>query len=1620
MPGGQFQNSGAQPQKPTKAAVIYQGRFFQGLYTNRSPLRMGGMTWVYEKYYGGMNDALIGGLNTEVTNRLTLGRRPGNPVYTNPTSGVVSASFTDVDRFESFHLLSPTAEEINVMIDEAGGSLWTGLDAAGLSAPFGDKKTLVFEKSTNAGQAFMESVGNVLYFGDQVDQKKWIQSITVWPGPNQVLSAGQYPFFSTYLVDPNFNLQQLIATVLSISGSNSVTIAADGVTVTLKITAGQVASTGLVAGTVPLPQSGNLMFFQGLSVVTQLNDTFGYVTNITGDTITVVLVSKVASQLATTDSGLAVIVQGGTPTTGATTPTWATTVLTPSTPWPYPANVLTVDGTALWIDRSAPTGTQAEGIFNWGIKGPTGVLAAPQTNVGSGAWRANTFYSLDSVVIATNANGGDLWQVTVAGAGGTGAEPFTSGHAVGFTVTDNGVTWTLIQLQASLTWASNGIYVPQSVTPSGVPIPGTGSYVVATAGGVPCLYQLQPTLQPLLVQQPATPAANMTTGDYVDLYYYTGTGSGGLFNPRPAVPGSAAHAATVNSLLFNVGPDPNEQPMVNFTLKQSGEISGTTTPFASATSNYSMVALFSVLITPEFMATTNGQCSLLISHDDGMLIACAQSGVTWGGPQNLNGQSVSAMNSYALLGGNNVNGDTEDTGTLTFPSAGVYDFEINYFQKDDQQTLVVQMNGYTPPPTLGPFTITSVASSSGVYTGTVPGGAANAYAGQYFTTKGFVNAANNLSLPSKCTASSATTLTLTNPNSIAESASALATCASVMSMVTAPTFPVWGVGSAPGYPAVTEQGVYPGNGFGAYKPTGGVLVWNNHGPAADFVWKASQNFTQPDDIILDTNGNSEGPYRTGYTGTVQPVWSTTLNSLTLDNPNLIWINKGAQASSNIPGILPAVGIGWRYGVALVNTLNDTVSNMSQLSATTGPFIGAAFIQLPPGFGLPPASQIDPQADWVAIFRTTDGGSIPFLIPGIDNSIYTLPLSEYLQNGYKDTTPDVGLNNELQGAQNGENTPPAQGAVNLVYSLNRIWFSIGNVVYWTTGPADPIGNGLEGVSPFNFDQMPALVKRLVPSSIGMLVFTISDIYLIPGQGTASNPIQPGQPYLPGVGILSYNALDVCGTIISILTTDGTYMMIDPGGGFIDAGQPIGDQFGLRDTLTIGQNWNPSDVYIAWYVNGEDQAWYIADGFTGWYRMCSTPSPETGYSWSPFAQIEGGTFAAPSILAVQSVEVQPGVRKLLIGPAGTGPILNRDTKKFADGGITSVSVPNHLSTAEDFALLANQAITGSTGAGSAISGGNIGIAPNNSSSVTNFPPSTLTAPGVFHYNDVAAQQAQVDLTTAIAYYSGLSFTSLGSVVDLSTSGNGATASTYIAGNYSASSSMDIPTSITLDAQGNPNAVFVFKAGSTLTLESGASVTLVNGAQAANVYWVVGSSFTSIWDGSSSNMVGTIMAAVSITLGGGTLSGRALASTGSITLSTTEAVTVPTVSSGTFGAFPYRAFADIGSLVLANPGQLAGVNFITTECVRLGLPHVLGVLFDEAEPYTTQPFDILKQWDSDPTNLPKSRSILAQRFYMSDDDDLAAVCRHMQMRIDWGVQSVQNELFTLSVFGIIYAES
>ena len=146
------------------------------------------------------------------------------------------------------------------------------------------------------------------------------------------------------------------------------------------------------------------------------------------------------------------------------------------------------------------------------------------------------------------------------------------------------------------------------------------------------------------------------------------------------------------------------------------------------------------------------------------------------------------------------------------------------------------------------------------------------------------------------------------------------------------------------------------------------------------------------------------------------------------------------------------------------------------------------------------------------------------------------------------------------------------------------------------------------------------------------------------------------------------------------------------------------------------------------------------------------------------------------------------------------------------------------------------------------------------------------GATHNNDGVANQAQSDLTTAYNVAAGQAETANLTGTDL---GN----RTLTAGAYRFSSSAQLTGPLTLNAEGNPNAQFVFMIGSTLTTASASSVVLINGASPCNVYWQVGSSATL---GSTTAFQGNLMALTSISLNNGaTVIGRMLARNGQVSL-------------------------------------------------------------------------------------------------------------------------------------------
>jgi len=200
--------------------------------------------------------------------------------------------------------------------------------------------------------------------------------------------------------------------------------------------------------------------------------------------------------------------------------------------------------------------------------------------------------------------------------------------------------------------------------------------------------------------------------------------------------------------------------------------------------------------------------------------------------------------------------------------------------------------------------------------------------------------------------------------------------------------------------------------------------------------------------------------------------------------------------------------------------------------------------------------------------------------------------------------------------------------------------------------------------------------------------------------------------------------------------------------------------------------------------------------------------------------------------------------------------------------------NLGTANYFAVLAASAIT-STGA-TVINGGNVGLSPG--SAITGFPPATITSPYTTHAGDAVALQAQNDLTTAYNTAAGLAR-------NQTLTGHDLGGLTLTPGVYFFASSAQLTGTLTLNNEGNPDAVFVFQIGSTLTTASDSSVVTINDGLSSvltpgiSVFWQVGSSATL---GIGSVFEGNILANTSITLNtGANVDGRLLAEFGAVTL-------------------------------------------------------------------------------------------------------------------------------------------
>jgi hypothetical protein len=240
---------------------------------------------------------------------------------------------------------------------------------------------------------------------------------------------------------------------------------------------------------------------------------------------------------------------------------------------------------------------------------------------------------------------------------------------------------------------------------------------------------------------------------------------------------------------------------------------------------------------------------------------------------------------------------------------------------------------------------------------------------------------------------------------------------------------------------------------------------------------------------------------------------------------------------------------------------------------------------------------------------------------------------------------------------------------------------------------------------------------------------------------------------------------------------------------------------------------------------------------------------------------------------------------------------------------------LGTAESFSVLAGSTIENT---GSTTMSGDLGLSPG--SSVTGAPHVL----GATHEDDAVAIGAKTDLTTA--YNEAASRESNGSA------GTDLASQSFTPGVYTASSSLLLSSgTVTLNAQGNPNAVFIFQVGEALTTSSNTTVSLVNEAKACNVFWQIGSSATL---GTGTHFVGTIMAKASITANSAaTIEGRLLAETGAVTLEN-NTITTSTCASPSGGTETTSGGGPTsGAGTTSGAGPTSGAGTITTNAGAVG---------------------------------------------------------------------------------------
>ena len=213
--------------------------------------------------------------------------------------------------------------------------------------------------------------------------------------------------------------------------------------------------------------------------------------------------------------------------------------------------------------------------------------------------------------------------------------------------------------------------------------------------------------------------------------------------------------------------------------------------------------------------------------------------------------------------------------------------------------------------------------------------------------------------------------------------------------------------------------------------------------------------------------------------------------------------------------------------------------------------------------------------------------------------------------------------------------------------------------------------------------------------------------------------------------------------------------------------------------------------------------------------------------------------------------------------------------------------NLGSVERFAIISGVGVSNNAGF-SIINNMDVGIYPGARTSITGFPPAIIVNGGMYAADDgaaIAAMLNQAKLDLVVAYLFAESCIAMPPQTVAGNQGG----KTLAPGIYKSTSTLSVDGSdLTLDAQGDPNAYWIFQIASTLTTTTGGNIVLKNGAQAKNIFWQTGSSATI---GTYTKFYGSILALQSITMDSyAEATGRMLARNGAVVLTSTNIINKP----------------------------------------------------------------------------------------------------------------------------------